>query len=274
MIVNLDSESGAAIQQKAAAAGVKTIDYDRLTLGGSPPSTSRSTTCKVGKLQGEGLIKCLDRQGRREAGHRRAQRLADRQQRHAVQAGLRRGHQPEVRRRASGPRSTTRPCRTGTTRRAARSSSRCSRRPAARSTACSPPTTASATLPSRCSRRTTCRSRSPARTRRPRVCKNILAGDQCMTVYKAVKVEAAPLPTPRSPCSAARSRTPAAHGRGHRRAAGRCPPCWPTPVAIYKDNVKDVIDDGFVAGRGGLHARARRRRAPRPGSSSRPVSGA
>ena len=35
LIVNLDSPSGAAIQQKAAAAGVKTIDYDRLTLGGS-----------------------------------------------------------------------------------------------------------------------------------------------------------------------------------------------------------------------------------------------
>ena len=34
-IVNLDSESGAAIQEKAAAAGVKNIDYDRLTLGGA-----------------------------------------------------------------------------------------------------------------------------------------------------------------------------------------------------------------------------------------------
>ena len=33
-IVNLDSDSGAAIQQKAASQGVKTIDYDRLTLGG------------------------------------------------------------------------------------------------------------------------------------------------------------------------------------------------------------------------------------------------
>ena len=34
-IVNLDSDSGAAIQEKAASQGVKTIDYDRLTLGGS-----------------------------------------------------------------------------------------------------------------------------------------------------------------------------------------------------------------------------------------------
>ncbi len=34
-IVNLDSDSGAAIEEKAKKQGVKTIDYDRLTLGGS-----------------------------------------------------------------------------------------------------------------------------------------------------------------------------------------------------------------------------------------------
>src|SRR5688500_1714451 len=33
-IVNLDSESGAAIQEKAKTPGVLTIDYDRLTRGG------------------------------------------------------------------------------------------------------------------------------------------------------------------------------------------------------------------------------------------------
>ena len=34
LIVNLDSETGAACTTKAAAQGIKTIDYDRLTLGG------------------------------------------------------------------------------------------------------------------------------------------------------------------------------------------------------------------------------------------------
>src|SRR5437899_2669181 len=34
MIVNLDSSSGAACEKKATAAGIKSIDYDRLTLGG------------------------------------------------------------------------------------------------------------------------------------------------------------------------------------------------------------------------------------------------
>ncbi len=58
-IVNLDSASGAAIQAKAKAAGVKSIDYDRLTLGGSADYYVSFDNTAVGKLQGEGLAKCL-----------------------------------------------------------------------------------------------------------------------------------------------------------------------------------------------------------------------
>lgn len=58
-IVNLDSESGAAIESKAAKQGVKTIDYDRLTLGGSADVYISYDNSKVGALQGEGLQKCL-----------------------------------------------------------------------------------------------------------------------------------------------------------------------------------------------------------------------
>lgn len=59
MIVNLDSESGAAIQAKAAEAGVKSIDYDRLTLGGAADVYISFDNEEVGRLQGEGLVKCL-----------------------------------------------------------------------------------------------------------------------------------------------------------------------------------------------------------------------
>jgi D-xylose transport system substrate-binding protein len=48
-IVNLDSESGAAIQQKAKAQGVATIDYDRLTLGGSAQYYVSFDNTKVGE---------------------------------------------------------------------------------------------------------------------------------------------------------------------------------------------------------------------------------
>src|SRR3954451_23231117 len=58
-IVNLDSDSGAAIEEKAASQGVKTIDYDRLTLGGSADYYVSFDNTKVGTLQGEGLQTCL-----------------------------------------------------------------------------------------------------------------------------------------------------------------------------------------------------------------------
>jgi D-xylose transport system substrate-binding protein len=58
-IVNLDSDSGASIQEKAAAQGVKTIDYDRLTLGGSADVYVSFDNSKVGELQGQGLVDCL-----------------------------------------------------------------------------------------------------------------------------------------------------------------------------------------------------------------------
>src|SRR3954454_24810214 len=58
-IVNLDSASGAAIQQQAKQQGVQTIDYDRLTLGGSADYYVSYGNSQVGTLQGEGLKKCL-----------------------------------------------------------------------------------------------------------------------------------------------------------------------------------------------------------------------
>jgi D-xylose transport system substrate-binding protein len=58
-IVNLDADSGAAIQQKAKAQGVQTIDYDRLTLGGSADYYVSFDNTEVGKLQGQGLADCL-----------------------------------------------------------------------------------------------------------------------------------------------------------------------------------------------------------------------
>jgi D-xylose transport system substrate-binding protein len=58
-IVNLDSASGAQIQQQAEQQGVATIDYDRLTLGGSAEYYVSFDNVKVGELQGQGLADCL-----------------------------------------------------------------------------------------------------------------------------------------------------------------------------------------------------------------------
>ena len=67
MSVNLDSESGAACQQKAADAGIPSIDYDRLTLGGSADYYVSFDNVQVGKLMGDGLIACLDELGKTQA---------------------------------------------------------------------------------------------------------------------------------------------------------------------------------------------------------------
>ena len=60
MIVNLDSDSGKACLDKAANAGILSIDYDRLTLGGGAQYYVSFDNVKVGELMGEGLISCLD----------------------------------------------------------------------------------------------------------------------------------------------------------------------------------------------------------------------
>ena len=59
LLVNLDSGSGAAIEANAQSRGVKVIDYDRLTLKGQAAYYVSFDNVKVGELQGQGLVKCL-----------------------------------------------------------------------------------------------------------------------------------------------------------------------------------------------------------------------
>ena len=66
-IVNLDSDSGSACLKKAQAAGIKTIDYDRLTLGGGASYYVSFDNVAVGGLMGTGLEKCLTDSGKTDA---------------------------------------------------------------------------------------------------------------------------------------------------------------------------------------------------------------
>jgi D-xylose transport system substrate-binding protein len=63
LLVDLDPGSGAAIIANAHKQGVKVIDYDRLTLGGGADYYVSFDNESVGKLQGEGLVKCLSASG-------------------------------------------------------------------------------------------------------------------------------------------------------------------------------------------------------------------
>ena len=60
LLVDLDPGSGAAIINNAHKSGAKVIDYDRLTLGGGADYYVSFDNEAVGKLQGAGLVKCLD----------------------------------------------------------------------------------------------------------------------------------------------------------------------------------------------------------------------
>jgi D-xylose transport system substrate-binding protein len=59
LIVNLDSDTGAACIKKATDQGVPVIDYDRLTLNGGAKYYVSFDNVKVGAGIGGGLVKCL-----------------------------------------------------------------------------------------------------------------------------------------------------------------------------------------------------------------------
>jgi D-xylose transport system substrate-binding protein len=59
LLVNLDSPSAATVIQKARNQGIPAIDYDRLTLGGGADYYVSFDNVAVGTTIGEGLVKCM-----------------------------------------------------------------------------------------------------------------------------------------------------------------------------------------------------------------------
>jgi D-xylose transport system substrate-binding protein len=59
LIDPLDSGVGTSIENYAKSHGVKVIDYDRLTLGGSRSYYVSFDNVKVGKVMGQGLVSCV-----------------------------------------------------------------------------------------------------------------------------------------------------------------------------------------------------------------------
>jgi D-xylose transport system substrate-binding protein len=75
---------------------------------------------------------------------------------------------------------------------------------------------------------------------------NILAGDQCMTVYKSVRDEANALAE--LAVSLINGEEGETTGTVEDTEGGReVPSVLLTPEAIFRDNVKDVVDDEFVS---------------------------
>jgi D-xylose transport system substrate-binding protein len=60
---SIDATSGAAVERQATQAGIKVIDYDRVNLGGTAQYYVSFDNEDVGKLQGQTLVDCLNQDG-------------------------------------------------------------------------------------------------------------------------------------------------------------------------------------------------------------------
>ena len=63
LLDSIDQTSGAAVEQAATTAGVKVIDYDRVNVGGKAAYYVSFDNQEVGRLQGQTLADCLNQNG-------------------------------------------------------------------------------------------------------------------------------------------------------------------------------------------------------------------
>ena len=63
IIDSIDATSGAAVEKQASQAGIKVIDYDRVNLGGTAQYYVAFDSTDVGKLMGQTLVDCLSADG-------------------------------------------------------------------------------------------------------------------------------------------------------------------------------------------------------------------
>ena len=64
IIDSIDATSGAAVEKEASQAGIKVIDYDRVNLGGTAQYYVSFDNEDVGKLQAQTLVDCLNASGK------------------------------------------------------------------------------------------------------------------------------------------------------------------------------------------------------------------
>jgi D-xylose transport system substrate-binding protein len=246
MIVNLDAGTGKAVLDKAKSQGVATIDYDRLTLGGSAQYYISFDNVAVGKLQGEGLIKCLTDKGVENPVVAELNGSPTDNNATLFKSGYDSVLQPkyDAKEYTKGP-DTSVPkwdnTKAGTifqqmlTQRGGKIDGVLAANDGLGNAVIS------------VLKKDKLNGKVPVTGQDATVqgLQNILAGDQCMTVYKAIKQEAA-----------AAADLAIGLAKGEKKGTGQTvkdpvgnrdvPAVLLTPKAIHKENVKDVVADGFV----------------------------
>jgi D-xylose transport system substrate-binding protein len=244
LLVNLDSGSGAAIEANAQSRGVKVIDYDRLTLKGSAAYYVSFDNVQVGKLQGEGLVKCLGSAAKPAIAELNGSPTDNnatlfKQGYDSVLKPLYDGGKATKAADQSVPDWDNQKALTIFEQMLAKTNNKIDGVLAANDGLGN---SAISALKARKLKQIPVTGQDAT----PQGIQNILSGDQCMTVYKAVKKEAD-----------AASKLAIALATGKQPEAGLVngktndtardvPSVLLTPEAITKDNIKTVFDDGFL----------------------------
>ncbi|TPQ16488.1 sugar ABC transporter substrate-binding protein [Streptomyces sporangiiformans] len=245
VIVNLDSGTGKAVLDKAKAQGVATIDYDRLTLGGSAQYYVSFDNTEVGKLQGEGLSKCLSDMKAKKPIVATLNGSPTDNNATLFAKGYNGVLDPKYKagEYVKGPDQSVPDwdnAQAGTIFEQMLTSE-----PKIGGVLAANDGLGNAAIA--VLRKQNRNGEVPVTGQDATVqgLQNILAGDQCMTVYKAVKKEAdatAKLAVSLAKGEKGETNATVEDPEGKRKVAA----VLETPVAIYKDNVKDVVADGFV----------------------------
>jgi len=241
MIVNLDSGTGKAVLDKAAAAGVATIDYDRLTLGGSAQYYVSFDNEAVGKLQGEGLTKCLT-----DAGKTTGNIVYLNGSPTDNNATLFKNGYDGVLSAGAYTKVADEAVPAWDNQQAATIFEQMlTANPQIDGVLAANDGLGNAAISILKKNQLNGQVPVTGQDASTEGLQNILAGDQCMTVYKAVKKEAdaaAELAISLINGEEVKTEDVSQDPEGNREV----PSVLLEPVAIYKDNVKDVVDDGYV----------------------------
>ena len=241
LIVNLDSPSGGACLKKAQAAGIQTIDYDRLTLGGGASYYVSFDNVAVGKLMGDGLQKCLKDSGKTKANVV----LIDGDPTDNNAALFKQGYVDSLK---ANPDIKVVGDQTGKWD-ATKAGTAFEQLYTQNNGKIDGVVSANDTMAGGIiARLKATKTKVPVTGQDASIAglQAILAGDQCMTVYKAIKKEADAASQLAIALIQKKDASSIATGKVNDSVLKKdVPSALEIPVAIYKDTVKSVIDDGF-----------------------------
>ncbi len=247
MIVNLDSGTGKAVLDRAKAAGVATIDYDRLTIEGGAQYYVSFDNMEVGKLQGEGLAKCLTDMRIRKPVVAELNGAPSDNNATLFAQGYDSVLSPKYAsgEYVKGPNESV-PEWDNATGGAIFERMLASTKGKIDAVIAANDGLGNAVIS--VLKKNKLNGKVPVTGQDATVegLQNILAGDQCMTVYKAVK-EQADAAAQLAVSLAKGEKKPLTQSVKDPRSGKAVPSVLLTPKAIFKDSVKDVVTDGFVS---------------------------